>query len=350
MPTHRIAVAGVGGAAGTHMRAYDRIDDAAVVAAAGRAGERVRSFADEHDCDPYLDVSEMLDSADPDVLDICTPNGAHLDPALAAADRGVDVFCEKPLEITTERIDRMIEAAEASGIRLGGVFQRRYKPIVRTVREAVEAGRFGSLAVANAALPWWRDDGYYDGTWQADPAVAGGGAVMSQAIHSVDAIQWIAGAGMDLDPGENPVAEVSAVTGVRGRDALDVEDAAVATLRYRDGSLGQLLATTATYPGGEIRYELGGRDGSAEIRGEQLSTWAFREQQESDEATRERFSGPDAGADEPNPLELPNVRAFLDARESGEPFMLDGPEARKAVAIVEAIYESAERGEPVAVA
>ena len=347
------------------MRAYEQIDDAVVVAAAGReadqreasdgaSGEtasrdedRTLSFADEHDCDPYFDVAEMLDAVEPDVLDICTPNGAHLDPALAAADRGVDVFCEKPLEITTERIDRMIDAAEASGIRLGGVFQRRYKPIVRTVREAVDEGRFGPLAVANAALPWWRDDGYYDGTWQADPAVAGGGAVMSQAIHSVDAIQWIAGAGMDLNPGENPVAEVSAVTGVRGRDALDVEDAAVATLRYRDGSLGQLLATTATYPGGEIRYELGGRDGSAEIRGEELTTWAFREERDADERTRERFSGPDAGAEEPNPLERPNIREFLDARASGEPFMLDGPEARKAVAIVEAIYESSERGEPV---
>jgi len=357
MSTHRIAIVGVGNAAGTHMRAYQRLDDAAVVACAGREDERsessverARSFADEHDCDPYFDVATMLDAVEPDVLDICTPSGAHLDPALAAAERGVDVFCEKPLEITTERVDRMIEAAQTAGIRLGGVFQRRYKPIVRTVREAVAEGRFGSLAVANAALPWWRDDGYYDGTWQADRDVAGGGAVMNQAIHSVDAIQWIVGAGMDLDPGENPVAEVSAFTGVRAHDTLGVEDAAVATLRYRDGTLGQLLATTATYPGGEIRYELGGRDGSAEVRGEALATWAFRDERDDDAAVRERFSGPDAGADEPTPLELPNVREFLDARASGDPFMLDGPEARKAVAIVEAIYESAERGEPVAVA
>jgi predicted dehydrogenase len=134
----------------------------------------------------------------------------------------------------------------------------------------------------------------------------------------------------------------------RGGDAaLDVEDAAVATLRYRDGTLGQLLATTATYPGGEIRYELGGRDGSAEVRGEELTTLAFREVRDDDAAVRERFSGPDAGADEPDPLEIPNIREFLDARERDEPFMLDGPESRKAVAIVEAIYESAERGESV---
>ncbi|WP_135366285.1 Gfo/Idh/MocA family protein [Halosimplex halophilum] len=350
MTTHRIAVAGVGNAAGTHMRAYEQLDDAAVVACAGREESRVRSFADEHGCDPFLDVPGMLDAVEPDVLDICTPSGAHLDPALAAADRGVDVFCEKPLEITTERIDRMIDAADEAGIRLGGVFQRRYKPVVRTVREAVAEGRFGPLAVASAALPWWRDDGYYDGTWQAEPDVAGGGAVMNQAIHSVDAVQWIVGAGMDLAPDANPVAEVSAFTGVRGHDAgLDVEDTAVATLRYRDGTLGQLLATTATYPGGEIRYELGGRDGSAEVRGEELAAWQFREEREADAAVRERFSGPDAGADEPSPLELPNVREFLDARASGDPFMLDGSEARKAVAIVEGVYESAERGEPVAV-
>ncbi|WP_436923146.1 Gfo/Idh/MocA family protein [Halosimplex amylolyticum] len=348
MSAHRIAIVGVGGAAGTHMRAYDQLDDVDVVACAGREEAPTRSFADEHGCDPYLDVETMLDDADPDVLDICTPSGAHLEPALAAAERGVDVFSEKPLEITTERIDRLIGAADEHGIRLGCVFQRRYKPVVRTVRDAVAEGRFGSLAVANTALPWWRADDYYDGTWQADRDVAGGGAAMNQAIHNVDALQWIAGAGMDLAPGENPVAEVFAFADVRGHDAdLEVEDTAVATLRFRDGTLGQVLATTATYPGGDIRYELGGRDGSAVVRGEEISTWEFREERDEDREVRERFSGPDAGEDEPSPLELPNVREFLDARESGEPFMLDGPEARKAVAIVEAIYESAERGEPV---
>ncbi|WP_123536367.1 Gfo/Idh/MocA family protein [Halosimplex salinum] len=348
MPTHRIAFAGVGSAAGTHTRVYDQLDDVEIVACAGRDEDHVAAFADEHDCDPFLDVEAMLDDADPDVLDVCTPSGAHLDPALAAAERGVDVFCEKPLEITTERIDRMIDAADDHGIRLGCVFQRRYKPIVRTVREAVAEGRFGSLAVATTALPWWRADDYYDGTWQAERDVAGGGAAMNQAIHNIDALQWIVGAGLDLDPGENPVAEVFAFADVRGHDAdLDVEDTAVATLRFRDGTLGQVLATTATYPGGDIRYELGGRDGSAEIRGEELDTWAFREERDDDAAIRERFTEPDAGANEPDPLELPNVREFLDARETGEPFMLDGPAARPAVEIVEAIYESAERGESV---
>ncbi|MFC7141710.1 Gfo/Idh/MocA family protein [Halosimplex aquaticum] len=347
MSVHRIAIVGVGGAAGTHMRAYDQLDDVDVVACAGRKEAPARSFADEHGCDPYLDVEEMLDDVDPDVLDVCTPNGAHLEPALAAAERGVDVFSEKPLEITTERVDRMIDAADEHGIRLGCVFQRRYKPVVRAVREAVADGRFGSLAVATAGVPWWRADDYYDGTWQADYDLAGGGAVMSQAIHSVDALQWIVGAGLDLAPGENPVAEVFAFADVRGHDDLAVEDTAIATLRFRDGTLGQVLATTATYPGGDIRYELGGRDGSAEVRGEEISAWEFREERDDDAEVRKRFSGPDAGADEPNPLELPNVREFLDARENGEPFMLDGPEARKAVAIVEAIYESAERGEPV---
>ncbi|WP_459194432.1 Gfo/Idh/MocA family protein [Halosimplex sp. J119] len=349
MPTHRIAIAGAGNAAGTHARAFEQLEDAEVVACTSRSMASATSFADERGCEAYESVDSMLDDADPDVLDVCTPSGAHLDPTLAAAERGVDVLCEKPLEVTTERVDRMIEAADEHGIRLGGIFQRRYKPVLRTVREAVDEGRFGSLSIASTTLPWWRDDDYYDGAWQADRDASGGGAVMNQAIHNVDALQWIAGAGMDLERGQNPVAEVFAFADVRAHDddLIEVEDAAVATLRFRDGTLGQVLATTGSYPGGAARYEFGGRDGSAAVTGEELDTWEFRAERDEDAEVRERFSGPDASADEPDPLEVPNVREFLDARERGEPFMLDGPESRKAVAIVEAVYESAERGESV---
>jgi len=348
MTDHRVAIAATGGAADTHARAYENLHDATVVACAGRTDESVRAFADTHDCADYLDVAEMLDAEAVDVLSVCTPAGAHLAPTRAAAERGVDVLCEKPLEITTERVDEMTAAADEHDILLGGIFQRRYRPVLQTLREAVATDRFGSLAVASVALPWWRDDDYYAGRWQGDPDLAGGGAVINQAIHSIDAVQWLVGSGMDLAPGENPVSEVFAYTDSgRDDDVTTVEDAAVATLRFRDGTVGQLLGATAMYPGGEMRYELGGPDGSALVQGDDLVSWQFCDERDEDDGIRARFGPGGDGGDAPDPLETANAREFLDARESGEPFMLEAREARKAVAIVEAIYESAERGEPV---
>ena len=302
----------------------------------------------------------------PDVLHVCTPSGAHLEPTVAAAERGVDVLCEKPLEITTERIDEMVAAAEAAGIRLGGIFNQRFNPVVRQLHEAASEGRFDELAVANAYVPWWREDDYYDGAWQGTEQLDGGGALMNQSIHGIDAVQWLAGAaGADGDgatgsaegetPDANPVEEVFAYTDTRAHedDIVEVEDTAVAVLRYRDGTLGQILGATSMYPGSLKRIQLAGRGGTTEILEDELVTWQFRDERDDDTAVRERFGETDSGGGAADPMSIDyanhrrNIGAFLHARESGEDYLLDASEARKAVEIIEAIYESAERGEPV---
>jgi predicted dehydrogenase len=354
--TQEIAIAGIGAVAEVHARAIADIDDATLVAGSCRTDAKGREFAGEFDCEYYADTEAMLDGTDPDVLSVCTPSGAHLDPTLAAADRGVHVLCEKPLEITTDRVDEMVEACEAAGVRLGGVFQGRYTGPVGRVHDAVAEGRFGDLSVVSASVPWWREDDYYEGAWQGTEALDGGGAVMNQSIHGVDAIQWIAGAGMDLDPGENPVEEVFAFTDTLAHDGdhVEVEDTAVATLRYRDGTLGHLLAATSMYPGSRKLLRVGGRDGTAEVAEDDLTTWAFRDGDSDEDGDGDDESdGDKGGAADPMAIDnrdhKRNIEAFLDAVAAGEPFMLDAAEARKAVAIVEAIYESAERGAPVRV-
>lgn len=346
---HRIAIAGIGSAARTHARAIATLDDAELVAGSCRTESKGETFADEFDCSYYDDTAAMLDAESPDVLAVCTPSGAHLGPTLTAAEHGVDVLCEKPLEITTERIDRMVDACESAGVRLGGIFQRRYIPMLGEIRDAVSEGRFGPLSVASAHVPWWRDDDYYEDAWQGTKDLDGGGALINQSIHAIDAIQWLAGAGMDLAPETNPVAEVFAFTDTRAHegDHIEVEDTAVATLRYRDGTLGQILAATSVYPGSEMAFRIAGRDGTAEVRGDDLSTWRFREERANDAEVRARFDSDGDGGDTPDPLEAANYRAFLDARAAGERFALDHREARKAVEIVEAIYESAATNAPV---
>ncbi|MFB6146395.1 MAG: Gfo/Idh/MocA family protein [Halobacteriaceae archaeon] len=365
--TRTIAVAGIGAAAETHARAIGDIDGATLVAGSCRTASKGEAFAEAFDCTWYADTANMLDREAVDVLSVCTPSGAHLGPTLTAAERGVDVLCEKPLEITTDRVDEMIEACAAAGVRLGGVFQQRFDPVLQTVHEAAAAGRFGGLATANASVPWWRDDEYYADAWQGTRDLDGGGALMNQAIHGVDAIQWLAGAAGGGDAAEhadaaaadggNPVAEVFAYADTLAHegDAIEVEDTAVAVLRYRNGALGQILAATSAYPGSLKRLQLAGRGGTATVREDGLATWQFREERDADADVRERFTGSDAGgAADPTAIDhanhARNIRAFLDARAADEPFLLDPGEARKAVAVVEAIYESAETGSPVAVA
>jgi UDP-N-acetyl-2-amino-2-deoxyglucuronate dehydrogenase len=351
----RAAIIGIGAIARLHAKALADIPGVELVAATCRTEEKGRGFAAEFGCQWHADTARMLRREKPDFVTVATPSGAHLPAVLAAIRRGVHVICEKPLEISLKRIDRMIATAAKAGVALGAIFPQRFNPVVRTVHDAAAAGRFGQLAVAASYVPWWRDDAYYGpGRWQGTKALDGGGALMNQSIHGVDALQWIAGATMPgLAPGENPVESVVALTAVRAHDTerLEVEDTCVAVLRFKNGGLGQLLAATSLFPGQLRRFLVGGRDGTAEIMEEQLVTWRFRAEGADDEATRTRFggaSGTSGGAADPMAINYAchtrNFEAFLDAIRSGRPPELDGLEGRKAVAIVEACYRSARTG------
>jgi UDP-N-acetyl-2-amino-2-deoxyglucuronate dehydrogenase len=351
----RAAIIGIGAIARMHARALADIPGVELVAATCRTEEKGRAFATEFGCQWHADTARMLRREKPDFVTVATPSGAHLPAALAAIRKGVHVICEKPLEITLARIDRMIAAAAKAGVTLGAIFPQRFNPVVRTVHDAAAAGRFGSLALASSSVPWWRDDAYYGpGRWQGTKALDGGGALMNQSIHGVDALQWIAGATMPgLAPHENPVESVVALTAVRAHDAerLEVEDTCVAILRFRNGALGQLLAATSLFPGQLRRFLVGGRDGTAEILEEQLVTWRFRAEGADDEATRARFggtSGTSGGAADPMAINYSchtrNFEAFIEALRAGRKPELDGLEGRKAVAIVEACYRSAKTG------
>jgi predicted dehydrogenase len=353
--SYTFGIIGAGAVADLHARAIADLDHATLVAAARRTEAPGRAFAEEHDCTWYPDAESLLDAEEPDAVTIATPSGAHLEPTVAAAERGVHVLCEKPLEITTERIDRMMEAAADHGVKLGGIFQQRFGNVIRAVYDAAADGRFAPLAVATAEVPWWREDAYYDGTWKGTEALDGGGALMNQSIHAVDALAWIVRTSLGLAPGENPVAEVFAHTDTRGHDPEDVEveDTAVATLRYRDGTLGTLLGTTAAYPGSPRRLRIAGRGGTVTVEGDELDGWQFREERSEDETLRARHgeTADEGGAADPMAIDFAkhrrNVDAFLRWVDHDADFALDAAEARTAVEIVEAVYTSAAEGRPV---
>lgn len=350
---HRIAIIGVGAIAGMHARAIGDLAGVELVAGSCRTESKGRQFSEQHGCRWYDDSVTMLEKEAPDVVTICTPSGAHLEPLRACAQRGIHVLCEKPLEITTSRVDEMIQLAQEGEVVLGGIFPSRFNPVVAAVHNATAAGRFGLVAAVSSYVPWWRDDAYYaPQRWQGTMALDGGGAMMNQSIHGVDMLQWIASS-----RGENPVTEVFAFTAQRGhnQELIEVEDTAVAVMRFADGSLGQLLGATSMYPGSLKRFQIAGRDGMAEILEDELITWQFRTEQETDEEIRARFSTATktgGGASDPMAIDYSNhtrnIGAFLDALDGRSELMLDGTEARKSVSIVEAIYESAQSGRVVA--
>lgn len=354
---HKIGIIGGGGIAGMHAKSIHDLDNAQLVAVADKNPDAAAKFADENECQPFSDVEEMLEDVKPDVVTVCTPSGAHLEPVSTCLHHDIPVLCEKPLEIQLDRVDQMIRIAEQREVKLGCIFMQRYSPLMQQIYNAAAAGRFGDLAAVNGYVPWWRSDEYYaPGRWQGTLALDGGGAMMNQSIHVVDMVQWLASATMnDIDSDENAVDEVFAYTAKRAHDPnlIEVEDTATVSLKFKNGALGQLLGTTSLYPGALRRVQIGGRDGMAETLEDELTIWQFREPKDEDENIREQFgqaSSTSGGASDPMAIDYANHRrniaAFLESLESNERFMLDGREARKAVAVLSALYASAESGQP----
>lgn len=357
---HRIALIGIGAIAELIARAIAEIPSATLVAGSCRTEAKGRKFADQFKCEWFDSTERMLDQTKPEVAIVCTPSGAHLEPVLAAASRGIHLLCEKPLEITTARVRQMIDACDRAGVKLGGIFPQRFNAVNVAMRDTAAAGRFGNLAVIHAAVPWWRDDAYYaPSRWQGKAALDGGGALMNQAIHTIDLMQWFAAATMpQLARDANPVAEVFAYTAKRGHDEklIEVEDTAAVTLRFRNGAIGQILAATSMYPGHRRRYQIAGRDGSVEVVEDQLVYFDFRNPSPDDDAIRQRFGAPtkhQGGSSNPMAIDFRphqrNIENFLTSLEGKTEPLLTGRESLKAVAIIEACYESARTGKPVSI-
>ena len=297
-------------------------------------------------CRAYHDLNSMLADPDVDVVTICTPSGAHLEPAVAAAKAGKHVIVEKPLEVTLSRCDKIIDACRRAGVVLSTIFPSRFHESAQLIKKAIDKGRFGRLTMGDAYVKWFRSQEYYDsGDWRGTWKLDGGGALMNQAIHSVDLLAWLMG----------PVGEISAHTATLAHKRIEVEDVATATLRFKNGALGVIEATTAAYPGALKRIEIHGSDGSAGLEEEDLATWEFGRPLKSDVALLKRMRGKTqsgGGAADPTAIGHHGHTALfkdvLAAIKKGTRPLIDGVEGRKSVEIILAIYKAAETGRSVA--
>ncbi len=333
------AIVGTGMISHFHAKAIHGIPDSSVVACLDRKQENADSFAAEYSCKAYTDLDDMLADPAVTIVCVCTPSGAHRDLAVAAANAGKHVVVEKPLEITLERCDAIIDACEANNVLLCAIFPSRFSPVNVALKEAVDAGRFGRLTLGDTYVKWWRTQEYYDsggwrGTWELD----GGGAYMNQAIHQVDVLYWLMG----------DVVEVNGMTDTLAHERIEVEDVGVSTLRFASGAIGVIEATTAAWPGLLKKTEIHGTAGTAIIEQDDLLKWEFETPADNDDDLRKQFAPGSAntgGAADPKAISHEGHQAQLqdlvNAIKEGRAPIVDGKDGRKSVEIILAIYEAA---------
>ncbi len=289
----------------------------------------------------YTDLAAFLADPELDIVTIATPSGAHLEPAIAALRAGKHVICEKPLEISTDRIDAMIAAADASGKTLAAILNRRFTPAMDALKAACDAGRFGKIVSASCYVKWFRDQAYYDSAaWRGTRALDGGGALMNQAIHAIDSLLYLAG----------PVKSVRASTACLAHERIDVEDTAVAVLEFESGARGVIEGSTACWStaGHPARIQICGTAGSAFLADESFEVWDFQTEIPGDAEIRRtlmRGTQPTLGANDPKAIQFHqhrrNFEEVLTAIHEGREPSTSAREARKAVVLIEEIYRSA---------
>jgi len=343
MKTWNFGIIGAGLIADFHARAIADIPNANLIGCCDIIAAKAEELANKYGVTAFASYEDMLKSEQIDIVTIATPSGFHAEPTVAAAEAGKHVLCEKPLEITLERIDAMIEAHEKSGTRLGGIFPYRFNESQVVLREAINSGRFGMISYAGIYVPWWRTDEYYKDSWHGTWKLDGGGALMNQSIHMVDML-------CDVMP---PIESLQAFAATIGHPQIEAEDTAAAVMRYTNGALGIIYGTTASYPGRFRRFEITGTKGTVVQLEDSFTTWQFADEKPEDKDIRAKFGGISGGGGVSDPAAIThdnhtrNFKAFLDALESGGDFWISGPEARKAVEVILAIYKSAREQKPV---
>lgn len=349
------AIIGPGKVAHTHARILATLPQSQFVAVCGRDRERTDIFAAQYGVRAYTDIRTMLDHADVQMVVVCSPHPLHAEQAILAAEAGVHVLVEKPMAITVAECDQMIAAARRMGVKLGVISQRRLYPAVQRVRAAIDRGKIGQPILGTLTLLGWRSADYYAmdawrGTWQGE----GGGVLVNQAVHQLDLFQWLMG----------PIAEVSGYVANLNHPTIEVEDTAVAVVRFKSGALGAIVASNGQNPGLYGNVHVYGSNGTAVgvqtdggsmfISGvstavepaindvwtvlgeaEQLEIWQAQDRQRTQEI------------DSMSHYHRLQIEDFLQTVSTDRSPLVPGIEGRKAVELFEAIYRAHREGSSI---
>ena len=318
--------------------AIEQIRGAKLVAVCGRDEARTAEFTAKFGAVAYTDYDKFLQHPGLQIVNICTPSGSHAELGIRAAEAGRHVLTEKPIEINLERANALIEACDRAGVKLGVIFQSRFLPAVQRIKQAIDEGRLGKLMIGDALVKWYRAPEYYaPGTWRGTLKMDGGGALINQAIHTVDLLRWVMG------PAESAFAMKAALR----YPHIEAEDTLVGNVKFQNGALGVIQATTSAKPGFKRRLEISGELGTVILDGDAISVWAI-DGEDTDTGEAEQLTDGSA-----NPAAISNeghrrqIEDMMHAVIENRAPMIDGREGRKSLELVMALYAAANEGKPV---
>ena len=334
------ALVGCGRIAKRHseLLGFNEINGTKLVSVCDNVIDKANKIAEQFKVSAYQDMDEMMKSESIDVVVVLTPSGLHAEHVINLSKYGKHIMVEKPMALTVKDTENMIYACDVNNIKLFIIKQNRFNVPVVKLREALDAGRFGKLTLGTVRVRWARHQAYYDqdswrGTWAMD-----GGVLTNQASHHVDMLEWMMG---DV---ESVFAKMTTALA-----DVETEDTAIVTLKFKNGALGIIEATTATRPTNlEGSISILGEHGTVVVGGvavNEMQTWVFEDEQDGDSSVLKEFS-----------VNPPNVYGFghqayyehvVDCVESGSANLVDGLQGRKSIELISAIYESAETGKEI---
>ncbi len=332
-------VVGAGSIGKVHAEAISAIPGATLLAVCGREAWRTAEFAARFQATAYTDYEKFLAHPGLQIVTICTPSGLHADQGCRAAAAGKHVLVEKPIEITLERTDKLIRTCDEAKVKLGVIFQSRFMPAVQRLKRALDEGKFGRLLMGDAYIKWYRAPEYYAaGSWHGTLALDGGGALINQAIHTLDLLRWMMG----------PAETVFAMKSALRYPHIEAEDTLVGTIRFQNGALGVIEAATSVSPGFKRRLEISGEHGTVILDGDVITHWSLPDEGESTSDSIAQLTDgsadPKAISTEGHRLQIAEMmRAVIEDRA---PFV-NGREGRASLELIEALYTSARSGQAV---
>lgn len=340
----KIGIVGLGVISEIHIEALKQIEEAQITAVCTQDTYKARATADKLGCSSYLNYKDLANDPDVDAVILCTPSGSRLEMTEYIASCKKHIISEKPLEVTPERINRMLEACKENDVFLASVFHKRYHPVYNYIKNLIDSDRLGNVLTTNVLMKWYRPKEYYtDSTWRGTMALDGGGALMNQCIHFVDLVQWFNGG----------VKSVFAKTDRKVHKNIEAEDTAVGVLEYNNGAFGLIEASTCSYPGFSTLITINGSKGGVICENERIRELKLMKETEEDRQILKDFTCGEHGGDAKTNVKkdislhkaqlIEIIRAILDGKQPP----VEGIEARKAVEIVTSMYRSAKTGKEI---
>lgn len=331
------AIIGCGFIAKKHAKAIEAINGAKLIAVSDKVPSAMQPYVEEYGADAYEDLDEMLSRKDIDVVCVCTPTGLHASIAIKAANAKKHIILEKPIAMTLEETDEIIDVCKKNKVKLAIVHPNRFRPVVMELRKILDSNMLGKISHANAIVNWNRNQEYYDQSYWRGTKAFDGGALMNQAIHNLDLLLWFMG---------EPV-EVFSMEATRIRN-IEAEDVSVGLVKFNSGALGVVQASTSVYKQNfEESITIFGEKGTVKIGGKNAIFFDHLEvegmSEEEINALKEEIKK--------DPFGVPGHQRIIEdlieaIKEDREP-AVSGEEGRKSLELVLSFYESAKTNQPI---